>query len=278
MVAFHKGKATKPSSLKSPQDILSVHRLLAPYGFSIHVIDSEKMGDDIPLHVFDSLLRYDEENGGGLISVLTLPVRRCDFEERFQGVLEILRSHESGGLCLVAGNPAYLSEDEARRLAGRLLIDAVKRAKEVLGDRLIMVGSENMVAPAIEAARRFRAIPFALLNGADDYEIRLLSKEAAIPVAVYAPFYIGKTLGGDAETRLTAYALRRRKLRSDAAPSANPAGMTSIELVEQVALVGDKQRVRTRVMRLADSGAGVVVGFPASSDEEQLRLFSEAIP
>ena len=278
MVAFHKGKATKPSSLKDAHDLLRIHRLLASYGFSIHVIDSERIEDDIPLRVFDSLLSFDEEASSGLISVLTLPVRRCDFEERFQDVLEILQSHEAGGLCLVAGNPAYLSADEAQRPSKRLLIDAVRRAREALGDRLIMVGSENMVAPAIEAARRFRAIPFALLNGADDHEIRLLSKEAEIPVAVYAPFYIGGRLDGDAGNRLTAYALRRRRLWSNTASSSSLGGSTPIELVEQVALVGDKRKVIARVRRLAESGARVVVGFPASSEEEQLRLFSEAIP
>jgi len=236
----------------------------------LHVIDSERAEDDVPLSAFDRVLSLSEEGESGLLTVITLPVRRGDFEERFAETLEVLRSHWSGGLCLVAGNPAYLSGEEISKPAGHLLEAAVAAARRSIGSGLLMVGTENVLRPAVKAARKWRAIPFALLNGNSPDEIRWLSQETTMPVAVYAPLHIGSKMSEEAERRLTTYALRRKN------QTPNPDRRGLRRLVSQVALLGSPTTVRRRVYQLAQAGASIIIGFPVDDEQRQLETFVKA--
>jgi len=96
--------------------------------------------------------------------VPTVPVRRSDYEERIREFVESLAGSSRAGLCIVAGNPHYLSEEEAARRAGPLLMEAAALSRARLGDLPIMVGTENVESAALKCCMRHRCMPFFLLD------------------------------------------------------------------------------------------------------------------
>lgn len=279
MVDFHRGRATKPSLVSRPEELLapliSRQDMAREVGCSLHVIDSEREVDDVRLGDYDRLLAYCEELGDGPIPVLTLPVRRSDFEARFAEALEILSSHKRGGLCLVAGNPAYLSEDEAARPPGRLLLEAARRARERLREGLLMMGTENVRRYAAEAAKDYGATPFILLDRMIEDEVRWFSGISSAPVAIYAPLMLGAEAGIEAGKTLLSYALRRRNIQ--ALLRNGWSGHDPRSLVSQVALLGEVEEARRRVRQLREAGASVIVGLPLGDERRQLEMLRSAV-
>ncbi|HIQ29712.1 MAG TPA: hypothetical protein EYH45_04010 [Candidatus Caldiarchaeum subterraneum] len=268
MAAFQIGKASKPSVTK--QNLKEIQKNLTQLRYSIHVIDSERIVDDIPLSMFDELLSISEELGGYAAPVLTIPVRRSDFAERLKECIEVLKRHKLGGVCIVAGNPAYLNEDEKNRPADRLLIKAAEAVgKEAIYDgKLLMVGTENIERTAAYIAAKYRAIPFTLLDEARRGEVRRFSS-AGRPVAVYVPYHIGNPLPEEALNRARAYALRRL---------GNAGGEVEVAAkMCQVTVLGDVEKIRRRLMRIAEEGASLVVGYPLEEGLEQVRRLAEAV-
>ncbi len=269
MVVFQVGKASKPSVTK--HNLMEIHKLLTELKYSIHVIDSERLVDDIPLSMFDELLNISEELGGYAAPVLTIPVRRSDFEDRIKECLEVLKKHKLGGVCIVAGNPAYLDEEEIRRPAGRLLVNAAKTisGEAVYDGKLLMVGTENIERTAAYIASRYNAIPFTLLDEGKRDEVRWFHDYTGRPVAVYAPYHVGKTLPEGAFSRARAYAVRRL---------GNKCGEHEVSVkMRQVAILGDTEIIRQRLRRIATEGASIIVGYPLEEELEQLRKLAEAV-
>ena len=280
MVDFHRGRATKPSLLAPRAEerlapLLYRQDAARETGCSLHVIDSERASDDISLSDYARLLEYAEELGDGPVAVLTLPVRRSDFEERFREALEILSGHGRGGLCLVAGNPAYLSEDEASRPPGRMLLESAARARERMGDGLLMMGTENVRRYAAEAARKWRLTPFILLDRLVEEEVRWFSRLSPAPIAIYAPLMLGERADPAAEEKLLAYALRRKRIQEllrngEARP--DPRG-----LISHVALLGSLDGAARRLRQLREAGASMIVGLPLGDERVQLEMLRRTV-
>lgn len=161
---------------------------------------------------------------------------------------------------LVAGNPAYLTDDERERAVAPRLGAARERAPEA------WVGTESIERVALAAG----GTQFELLSRTTRRDLRAL-RAAGFEgeVAVYAP----TVLTDDTDVVLDAvgaYAARRGPVRAalpdGAATSADATGRAREVLtaaVRDYALVGDPETVRERVGELREAGADVVVGYPA---------------
>ncbi len=231
------------------------------------MVDSERSEDDLPPLDINRAAAIADEAGGPAI-VPTVPVRRRDSPRLLEEYLGFLGSREMAGLCIVAGNPAYLSSLEASERPGRSLWRACRLAAEAMDARSVFLGTEGVEGVSTRICSALGVTPFLLLDlGAED-EAAAFSAAARGPVAVYAPFYIGDGLPEPAASVLISYAARRRRLRSSVG------GVPGVGEALRVSLVGDVGRVAERVAGLASRGVGILVGYPAVLTREQVKQFA----
>jgi hypothetical protein len=206
--------------------------------------------------------RADEVSGPKV--VITLPVRRSDFSERLRGVMRLLSISERASLCLVAGNPSYLTEEERRRSAGELLHSAVKLVAGELGPETeAFVGTERVERTVERLCAEHNVVPFLLL---DDHSPELLARfrPNGNRLAVYVPFAVS-TRRDEAVSSLLPYVERRmRALRLSGDPS---------EHVDRFCVVGTQDEVSSR-LRALSRRYDVVIGYPAFPDQAQLRFWA----
>ncbi len=169
---------------------------------------------------------------------------------------------------LVAGHPAYLSEEEANRAIAPRLGAGMERAPDA------WVGTEGVERLALATG----ATQYELLSKDTERTLRAL-RAAGFDgdLAVYAP----TVLSADDDTVLDAvgdYVSRRgavRRAMPDGGHSdANAEGRAREVLtaaVEDYALVGDAETVNERVSRLHEAGATTVLAYPARGIEELLE-------
>ncbi len=261
MFAFQLGAAVKPSTLGSDkaEALVKLAESLSKLGYTYLVVDSEGEDDD-PLCEDVSAVVEVCKKEGFCTPVFTLPVRRRDFRERFHAVLKSLADEGFGGLCLVAGNPAYLSEDELRVKARPLIMEAASRFREKAKDLTLFVGSENMLKTSRVAAQLYKAIPLMLLGPRLEEERAVVSAVNG-GFGVYVPFYVG---GGcrDAWERLAAYVRRRNT------------DLSLEKAVHAYGLYGDLTYISSRIKYLERISVGQVIGYPLVPSEQQLALFA----
>lgn len=201
---------------------------------------------------------------GGPKVVITLPVRRSDFPERLKGVMRLLSRSERASLCLVAGNPAYLTEEERKRPAGGLLASAVKRVIGELGPETeVFVGTERVENVVARLCAEHNVVPFLLL---DDHSPELLARlrPNSNRLAVYVPFAVGPRRE-DAIPSLISYVERRmRALRLSGRPT---------DHLDRFCVVGNQHDVSSRIRHLSRQ-YDVVIGYPANPNPEQIKFWS----
>jgi hypothetical protein len=272
VVDFHRGIAVKPSLLGVDRQerragLFRLYSAALLSGLDLFVIDSEGAQDDFSVSDIAELVRLAEDVEGPTV-VPTIPVRRSDYEERIREFVESLAGSSRAGLCIVAGNPHYLSEEEAARRAGPLLMEAAALSRARLGDLPIMVGTENVESAALKCCMRHRCMPFFLLDEGVENFVESYRNFLDVPVAVYAPFFIGDDLSREAEETIMAYASRRRRLSVIMKNSGN-----SHEALKRLMLIGDRSMISERLREMWLRGFDFVVGFPASRVEAQIYLF-----
>ncbi len=236
---------------------------MAELGLDLFVLDSERASDDLSVQSLGELVRRADEVAGPRV-VVTLPVRRTDFPGRLAEVMRLLSRTDRPSLCLVAGNPAYLTEEERRRPASGSLASAVEHVFEELGpDAEVFVGTERVERAVEELCRRLSVIPFLLL---DDHRLELLERlrPNGNRLAVYVPFAVGPKREAAMSSLLPYVERRMRALRLPGEPS---------EHVDRFCVVGTPDDVSTRLRTIA-ARYDVVVGYPAVPDLEQLRFWS----
>jgi hypothetical protein len=265
---FHSGIAVKPSHLGAgPREklnfLLELSGRLSREGLSTLVIDSEREKDDITTSTFSELV--EKTVYLNVTPVFTIPVRRADFKDRLNEAVGIVGC-VGGGVCLVAGNPAYLDEDERRVKAGRLILEAAEMLRARAPKSPLLVGTEKMVNPALEAARRFGAIPFTLYGVADGFELSHLVRISGIPVAVYTPYFIGSSLTGEVLDVLRGYVSRRGYSIDRMAIG-----------LERLTLAGGADEIRKKIKRLRMSGVGMLIGYPARLSPEQISALAKVL-
>ncbi|MCX8201789.1 MAG: hypothetical protein N3H84_06770 [Candidatus Caldarchaeum sp.] len=225
-------------------------------------MDSETEKTDITVREFAELVEFC--HGLGYPEpVLTVPVRRSDAFHRLAETSEVVQSIGFGGVCLVAGNPAYLSPVELRNNAARGLIESAEYFRNVSPFGLLMVGTEHVVRPAAKISERFKAIPVMLLTP-DTYD-EVKTYDHGVSKALYAPFFIGENIPETVYGRIKAYVSRRNS------------GSAAHKPVESYVLVGGLQTVAERIHKIADSDIDVFIGFPVENKVKQLAALKTAL-
>ena len=196
--------------------------------------------------------------------MITLPVRRSDFPDRLKDVMRLLSRSERASLCLVAGNPAYLTEEERKLSAGGLLASAVKRVIGELGPETeIFVGTERVEKVVARLCAEHNVVPFLLL---DDHSPELLARlrPNSNRLAVYVPFAVGPRRE-EAIPALLPYVERRmRALRLSGRPT---------DHLDRFCVVGNQHEISSRLTHLSRQ-YDVVIGYPANPDPEQIKFWS----
>jgi len=168
---------------------------------------------------------------------------------------------------LVAGNPAYLTESEAKRAVAPRLGAARDRSPDA------WVGTEGIERLALAAG----GTQFELLSATTEREVRAM-RAAGFDgeVALYAPTVLTDDPDETLDT-VGSYVGRRgpvrRALPEDAATDATATGRAREVLLEAAtdfALVGDAETVRERIETLRSVGVDHVVAYPARG----LELFT----
>ncbi|MFC6717102.1 luciferase [Natrialbaceae archaeon GCM10025810] len=199
--------------------------------------------------------------------LVTTPVRADGFDPLGDdSLLDDLP--ESVGRVLVAGHPAYLTDEERTRAVAPRLGAALE------DDPDAWVGTESVERVAMATG----ATQYDLLTRTTDRELRAL-RAAGFDgdIAVYAP----TVLTDDEDAVLDAlgpYVARRRPvaraLPDGAATDAAATGRARellLEAASDYALVGTESRVRERIEGLREAGATTVVGYPARGLEAFLE-------
>jgi hypothetical protein len=168
---------------------------------------------------------------------------------------------------LVAGNPAYLTESEAKRAVAPRLGAARDRSPDA------WVGTEGIERLALAAG----GTQFELLSATTEREVRAM-RAAGFDgeVALYAPTVLTDDPDETLDT-VGSYVGRRgpvrRALPEDAATDATATGRAREVLLEAATdftLVGDAETVRERIETLRSVGVDHVVAYPARG----LELFT----
>nr|WP_267643120.1 luciferase [Haloarchaeobius amylolyticus] len=169
---------------------------------------------------------------------------------------------------LVAGHPAYLTDEEK----GRAIAPRLGAARKV--DSEAWVGTEGIERIAMAAG----GTQFELLSRSTARDLRAMRDAGfAGEVAIYAP----TVLTEDDDAVLDAvggYVARRgavaRALPDDCATDSSATGRAREVLLKastDFALVGDTATVRDRIAELKELGADYVVGYPARGLDEFLN-------
>lgn len=276
MVDFHRGIAVKPSLLgvdrhSKREGLFRLYSAALVSGLDLFVIDSEGMSDDVSVDdVVDLVVLADEVDGP--VVVPTVPVRRRDYPERMLEMVEAVSGGGRGGLCIVAGNPHYLSAEEVKTRPGPLMIEAARIGRSRLGDRPVLVGTENVESVAIKCSKLYGCIPFFLLDDGVDRVVKSYRSLLDVPMAIYAPFYVGDGLSRDGEETILAYASRRRRLSEIVTNSSD-----CWEALSRLMLLGERSVIAEKLRRIWLDGFDVVVGFPVNNFENQTYLFGSTI-
>ncbi|MDW8084369.1 MAG: hypothetical protein RMI49_04130 [Candidatus Caldarchaeum sp.] len=263
MLAFQLGAAFKPSLLG--EDRLSrLHfyaKTMARLGYRYLVVDSETEKADLSTTEFAKLVEFCQDLGFPE-PVLTIPVRRSDAWTRLYEACEVLTTNGFGGVCLVAGNPAYLSTEELKTRASKLLVEAAEKFRTRCRFSLLMVGTEHAIKPAMEVSERFRAIPFMLLTPQTAYEATRYNN--GLPKALYAPFYVGEPVPDHVYQKIKSYLKRRN---SQVKPE---------EVMTSYVLLGSGESFAAKIRAVVGNSIDVFVGFPMDDKPGQLAALKTA--
>lgn len=181
---------------------------------------------------------------------LTAPVRVDGFDPHGADHL-FERYGDDVSFALVAGNPAYLDHDAARRAVTPRLADALEAHPDA------WVGTEGIERIALATG----ATQYELLSPRTERQLRAL-RTAGFEgdIAVYAP----TAITDDDEAALAAlegYLRRRRSVRQSLSETTDTEEVLR-SAMDDYAIVGDPNTARARIDALRSAGATKVVGHP----------------
>lgn len=136
----------------------------------------------------DKVLTLAEELDSDLTTVMTVNARHICALEIAEDYTELACQHGNAGLCFVAGNPSYLTEEERQFDAKSRVSDLVRFCRKELSSAPIFVGTEGLREWAFELCREYSTIPFMLLGGAvEEHASKVRLKGIHDGVGVYCP-------------------------------------------------------------------------------------------
>jgi hypothetical protein len=266
----------------------------AKAGFDFHLIDAEWQENYMAGSDLDRLLTVSGELDPDLTTVVAINARHSRAFEIAEEYTEVMSQHGNGGLCFVAGNSAYLSEEERTLSAAVRIRQLVETNRTKLPLAEIFVGSEGVANLASELAADYSAIPFMLLNGNIQTRVsRYRSKVPCGEIAVYCPCYLLEADNEALIRTLGLYALRRGRVKemlrecgfavSDVKPmisdgqSLQPSATGILaKAIRELALCG-ASGLQNTVNRFAPMKINYLAVLPAQQTEEHNKKLSEAV-
>lgn len=282
------GKATKRSKLSSniselARKTMEVTKLVSQARLKIHVIDAEwKMYDVSPGELEKLLGSFPNVK-----TYITLAARRRDVDQLLSLYIPVIEEFGNAGLCIVAGNKAYLDEDEASQSACK----SVKKILDQLRGRIskILLGVEGIEKKLDCVAKAHpEVMPFFLY---DEEKLNLIEKcsQRGLECAVYAPYAIDKP-SIDVVKALADYALRRKWLKESLAemgysitstlnPTNIPLKLAEVleRAISRLSIYGTRSEVTEKIRELRSYGVSTLIGLPVFDTPDQVLAFGECI-
>jgi len=300
------GKATKRTRLGKITASLTRGTLRSAQscitgGLDYHVIDSEWKMNYLLDDEVGALLRVSDPK---ITTILTYSTRHSYCERNIRQALDGASDSEKFGLCLVAGNTAYLDIDEQRRPLARTIREAVKFARRNGEDRQIWIGTEGVLRLATELTLEYGLTPFLLFDRSLEPNIHFLKDHGMEHFAVYVPYYAAvntRKVLHDVLFRLSGYMLRRKWVREEARrlnydlslpmlrnlvqekrPLSkrllkSPLGTLLTQAASSLSIFGTPRIVEERLRSIAKLGPRVVVGLPIKESEDQVLAFGKCL-
>ncbi len=293
----HIGKATKrsrfgeESSLQAEKTLESTEFCIKT-GFDFHFVDAEWQRHYMTAQELDNILRLAEELKSDLTTVMTVNARHLSAFEISNDYVEAISQHKNAGLCFVAGNHAYLSEEERKLDAKSRILELVTTSRNRLQSAPIFVGSEGLTELASELAAEYSAIPFMLLGGSTEDQIsKLRSNGNGNGTAIYCPCDLSSETTGSLIRSFGHYALRRKWVRvalrkqglsvSDVRTQISNGGSLEanamqvlVDAIRTLALCGAGQ-IPERLRRFSQMGVKYVAVLLAEESAEQNERLSQ---
>ena len=301
------GKATKRTRLGKitaslTRGTLRSAQFCVASGLRYHVIDAEWKMNYLLDDEVTSLLQASQSK---TTTILTYSTRHSYCERNIRQALAGASNFEKFGLCLVAGNAAYLDADEQRRPLTRTIREAMKLVERECRNREVWIGTEGVLRLSTELAVEHGLTPFSLLDRSLEANIHYL-KDHGIKddLAVYVPYYISanpRRLLRDVLYRLSGYMLRRKWVREEARrinydlslpllrsliqekrPLSKklikgPLGTLLKEAASSLSVFGDAEIVAERLRGIAKLGPTILIGLPIKESEEQVLAFARCL-
>jgi len=301
------GKATKRARLGKitasiARGTLRSAQFCITSGLKYHVIDAEWKMNYLHDDEVTDLLQVSDPS---VTTILTYSTRHSYCERNIRQARLGASGFEKFGLCLVAGNAAYLDTDERRRPLARTIREAVKTVKKNCEDREVWIGTEGVLRLATEFAAEYELTPFLLLDKSLESNIQSLRDRGFTgDFAIYVPFYISanrRRVLHDVLYRLSGYMLRRKWVREEAKRlnydlslpllrslvqekrplskklMKTPLGTLLADAAGSLSVFGDPRTVEERLREIARAGPKVIVGLPIKESEDQISAFSKCL-
>jgi len=234
----------------------------------------------------DRTLALLHELESELSLILTINARHLTAFDTAKDYSEVIGQHGNAGLFFVAGNPAYLSEEERRLHARDRLTELVTSSRDKLPSAPIFVGSEGLHDITITLSRKYSVVPFVLLDSSAQAKVSSIRSKSKKETGVYCPCHLSADGEGVLIKAFGSYALRRgwvrealreRGLRVTDVKSqlANGGGVGEAALVlgeaiRELVLCGSSAAEK-RLTALYDSGVGYAALLPAQETAEEAR-------
>lgn len=217
----------------------------------------------------DNILRLAEEFKSGLTTVMTINARHLSAFEITNDYVETISQHKNAGLCFVAGNHSYLSEEERKLEAKSRILELVKTTRSKLQSAPIFVGSEGLTDLASELAAEYSAIPFMLLGGSTEDQIsKLRSSGNGNGTAIYCPCHLSDETPRTLIKSLGHYALRRKWVRA----ALRRQGLSTSDVRTQIS---DGGSLEANAMQVLVDAIRTLALCDAGQTYERLRRFSQ---
>ena len=266
-----------------------------------HVLDSERV---------EHYVRRDEiprliSNTKKLRTLLTLSARHRYSTKYLDEIALQLRRTKRLGLNLVAGNPQYLSMDEAKSRPADVLTHLTVATRKLLPDCEIFIGTEGLLKLSTSLAKEYDLKPFFLLDRSLNHDLlKVLNEIPKGETAVYTPYLVseqGEKIAQEILTLLGPYIVRRRwvqrrMIENGYEPSYesvkkiiklseksrkrvedDPLGKLLLNCASKLAVFGPTEKVAEDIRNLFDQGITIVMGLPIKECEEQVIAFGRCV-
>jgi hypothetical protein len=161
----------------------------------------------------DRTLEFLNEYESDLRLILTVSAKHLCAFAIAREYSEVIARHGNAGFCFVAGNSAFLSEEERRLDLRSRIRELVRLSRDRLPYAPIFVGSEGLTDLTVSLSQQYSTVPFMLLDSSVRENAEATRSKSREATGVYCPCHLSADGDGGLIKSFGAYALRRRWVR-----------------------------------------------------------------